>query len=517
MFKDIPPGSMIHHRHNNNRVEEATASAKTWRGRCSSGFFCYTCQINYVARGDDFCELEPRYCFTDKQVRHSEVNPETQEVYPFISDPDKTNRIKWIDEYLAWKYIVIDAHMGSGKTEELSNLMVELRNNPSSDRKRVLVITFCVALAFQLASRLKVTCYKVASGKQADQVALDEKIKNDEFDSLVVCVNSLGKLGRKPWDIIIFDKCGLIRLHLVATITAPQLHIIFPNLIRHIIDAKNVILAQEFISEKDVDFYTRYSRIDPYSPKDVKAFRFVKPVKIHDIEWTDNFFVAVNKMLEQYDNAFDKVTGKCIRPFMVFVTKVPVAEFLLHILEKECKVKWKDRPQILKQNLGQLKGLWRVLRYKTKFACNFLINPMGHAMEADVIVATSIIGAGFSIDVRFVSFHAFLSCDVLDHWMQRQLIQRLCAILKHYKGETATPIESYLYMEKGRGKIQEDTRKLMEDLLQGFNSIRAEIIKRAVKHDDILAQTGHYLDALEDTQVTSAARTHVTRQMNDDL
>ena len=101
MFKDIPPGSMIHHRHNNNRVEEATASAKTWRGRCSSGFFCYTCQINYVARGDDFCELEPRYCFTDKQARHSEVNPETQEVYPFISDPDKTNRIKWIDEYLA--------------------------------------------------------------------------------------------------------------------------------------------------------------------------------------------------------------------------------------------------------------------------------------------------------------------------------------------------------------------------------------------------------------------------------
>ena len=90
---------------------------------------------------------------------------------------------------------------------------------------------------------------------------------------------------------------------------------------------------------------------------------------------------------------------------------------------------------------------------------------MGHAMEADVIVATSIIGAGFSLDVHFISFHAFLSCDVLDHWMQRQLIQRLHAILKHYEGETATPIESYLYMEKGRGKIQEDTCKLMEDLL----------------------------------------------------
>ena len=191
----------------------------------------------------------------------------------------------------------------------------------------------------------------------------------------------------------------------------------------------------------------------------------MKPVKIHDIEWTDNFFVAVNKMLEQYDNAFDEVTGKCICPFMVFVTKVPVAEFLLHILEKECKVKWKDRPQILKQNLGRLKRLWRALQYKTEFARNFLINPMGHAMEADVIVATSIIGAGFSLDVHFISFHAFLSCDVLDHWMQRQLIQRLHAILKHYEGETATPIESYLYMEKGRGKIQEDTCKLMEDLL----------------------------------------------------
>ena len=171
----------------------------------------------------------------------------------------------------------------------------------------------------------------------------------------------------------------------------------------------------------------------------------------------------------------------------------------------------------MKTNLGRIKGLWRAIRVKSKFACNFLMNPNQHAIEADVVVATSIIGAGFSIDVRFVSFHAFLSCDILDHWMQRQLIQRLRCILKMYNGETATPIESYLYMEKGRGEVIKGTQILMEQLLEGFNKIRADIVHRTIENNDLLTQTGHYLDALEDTQAASAAREYVTRQKNPSL
>ena len=48
-FHKIPPGTMIHHKHEGRMMEEYYASAKTWKNGRTRGFFCFKYLINYVA------------------------------------------------------------------------------------------------------------------------------------------------------------------------------------------------------------------------------------------------------------------------------------------------------------------------------------------------------------------------------------------------------------------------------------------------------------------------------------
>ena len=92
---------------------------------------------------------------------------------------------------------------------------------------------------------------------------------------------------------------------------------------------------------------------------------------------------------------------------MVFITRVSVAEFLVHLLRKACEeLPWnKNDKELGDYNRKQIKGLWRALKSKSDFCQAFLHNPDDVCHDADVVVATPIIGAGFSIDIHFRSFH----------------------------------------------------------------------------------------------------------------
>ena len=305
-FVDIPPDTMIHHKHLNQTREETMASAKTWKIRRGRGFQCWTCGVNFWMKsdGDDF-EIEPRYCFSEEQIREAYIpGTDPPQYYKFISDPNKEIALR-PEFFLSKKWTVLDALMGSGKTEELANLVKHLKL-PSDQRKRILVVTFRMSLAYQMAKRFRIPCYKVDRGSPppADgsspmtQEELDEKICNDEFDALVICVNSLGKIGSKKWDIVILDECGLIRLHCLSSITAPHLGRIITELKNALKNADHVILSQEFVAEKDVEFYMSLDNANVYDDRAVNALRFVKPVKIHPIKHSTNFFASVHKLLE---------------------------------------------------------------------------------------------------------------------------------------------------------------------------------------------------------------------------
>ena len=515
-FDNIPPDTMIHHTHHGSEREETRASAKTWLRGQTRGYYCHKCGINYIAEEPTPEYIESRFVFAEDQIRHADLDMtrDPPEPYPYIANPGNDNAIK-PDFFLSKKWSIIDAVMGSGKTEELMRFVDYLRL-PNYNRKRILVITFRISLAQQIAKRFKMKCYKCSSDDREQQKLLDKQISDDVFDELVICVNSLRKVGKKKWDIVILDECGLIRLHLLSIITAPQLKDIFPKLMQCMRGAAHVVLCQEFVSECDVEFYMGQDDTDCYDATKVNALRFIKPVKIHPIKHTTNFYLGIHQMIECYMNSFD-VDGACVSPFMVFVTKVSLAEFIVHILVSAAEEKFKGDPVMIAEKSSRIKGLWRAMRTKSDFARNFLLDPNNNAERADVVVTTSIIGAGFSIDTHFLSFHAFMSVDVLDHWMQRQLIQRLRAVLREVNGRRPRPCQSYLYTEKGRASDRATNAVSKIDLAKEFNKIRAEITKRAVLNNDPLAQCAAKLRLLEDTQATVVAREMVTRDRNDDL
>ena len=302
-FLDIPAGEMIYHRHNGRPTAERTASAKTWSRGSARGYFCFTCGINYHAKESGVTILEDRYLFPKDSVRQPEVDPTTNAPFPYISDPADSNAVDW-GAFLQKKWTIIDAPMGLGKTRELERLMAHV-NRPSTLRPKVLVVTFRVSLAFELARRLGIQCYRPKESNEIRQKELDGAIRRDRYDQLVICINSLGKLGSDHWDIIVFDECGLIRLHCLASITTSHLHLWWETFVRLMQNASNVILAQEFVSERDVEFYMDLAHGNPYDFSAISSLRFDKPTKYHDILHTFNFYAAVSRMLKSYHDAFD--------------------------------------------------------------------------------------------------------------------------------------------------------------------------------------------------------------------
>lgn len=52
---------------------------------------------------------------------------------------------------------------------------------------------------------------------------MDEELGGIFFTDIVVCVNSLYKVRTQKYDVVVLDECGLIRRHLVNSITEKYL------------------------------------------------------------------------------------------------------------------------------------------------------------------------------------------------------------------------------------------------------------------------------------------------------
>ena len=106
-----------------------------------------------------------------------------------------------------------------------------------------------------------------------------------------------------------------------------------------------------------------------YDEQKVRAHRFVRPPRIHDIQHTCDIYHAVDKMLECYEESFDD-DGVCTAPFMVFVSKVALAEFLVDALITIAERKFADNEELKNRNVKRIRGLWSGLR-GDRFVENF--------------------------------------------------------------------------------------------------------------------------------------------------
>ena len=284
--------------------EECTPSAKVFNG----GFHCFGCAKTFAC------------------VR----TPAKEPTFPFYSEDinQSTNyyalmlTIDW-EVKMAWKFCVIHAPMGAGKTHQLSRLV----NQCVDQGLRVCLLSFRVMLVKQQAKRLGLKCYL--------------NLFNDELedapDYLVVSINSLWKVGyAQNYDVVLFDEAGFIRRHFLSITCLQKLTRIYDRFVNLVKDAKFVVMVQDGISPEDVRFYMEICGISPTNREQVAGVSFEKPVHIHPITYTTDVWNAVHNLVEALRNAYND-EGTCIRPFMVFCNQVNFCEFLVKLLMATAK------------------------------------------------------------------------------------------------------------------------------------------------------------------------------------
>jgi hypothetical protein len=260
---------------------------------------------------------------------------------------------------------------------------------------------------------------------------------------LTICLNSLLKLGfgaGLEYDYIILDGCGLIRRHFLSSTMHRNLEAIYNKFKGILRDAKSVIMLQEGVSKEDAQFFTEIDNVDCESRLKVHAIHFKRPSHIHPIKVTSEFYFALFNLKKHYR---DSITngGGCENPFMVFVNSCAMAEFLVHVLRAEALAVGGEPDRI--------KGIWSRIKRNHGFCRNFSKEPNRYAREADVVVATSVIGAGFSISSHFHAFHGFFFTNILMFEEEKQFIQRLRFLMDDLP--VGAVRQSYLHVERGRG------------------------------------------------------------------
>jgi hypothetical protein len=206
---------------------------------------------------------------------------------------------------------------------------------------------------------------------------------------------------------------------------------------------------------------------------------------------TLDFHPAVVNMLKCYKNSIQP-GGACLHPFMVFCNSAILAEFFCRLLRTtatQCNA-----------NTTRIKGIWSQIKHTDDFCKRFAREQNIAALDADVIVCTSVIGAGFSINRHFESFHAFCCCDILTFQEETQFIQRLRFLLQDVPA--AAIRQSYLYVQQGRGS-QQDFAKVRIN----FEHVRQILISNAASGGQREFRPVTPITALADTE----ARVHTER------
>jgi hypothetical protein len=365
-------------------------------------------------------------------VNHAIAVPDN---YEFVAEEvvDLDERGEHYMPYIDWEstydreredanFVLILATMGSGKTHQLKRLLA----GALAAELSVICVTHQKMVARQIASLFEVPCY--------DQVEDDLYT----YPSLVCCLHLLYKIGnRRKYDIVIFDEFGLNRRSFLASMMRNVLQPVLQTMRRVILDARAVVLSQDELSRDDVGFFSIPKDVDPEDRNYVRAMQFKKQVKHYPIVFTTDTKVDLHHLIMEYTNGFSD-DAIFTHPFIVYCSCVKTSEFLTSAL------------RLLAPNddaKGHIKGIWRSIKFSSDDFCErFASDPNNCAQEVDVLVCTSIIGAGFCITTHLVEFHAFFTANVLTHTEEKQFLFRL-----RYAEEMVLPrsCSSYILCENG--------------------------------------------------------------------
>jgi hypothetical protein len=155
----------------------------------------------------------------------------------------------------------------------------------------------------------------------------------------------------------------------------------------------------------------------------------------------------------------------CRTPFVVYSTSKQMADCMSWVLSKVAEEEGADASRI--------KLLTGDTRMNEGWEADFLSDPNAYSWQADVVIATNVIGAGFSIDSTFYGFFAFFFNEILSHDEEAQLSVRLRFQIANMLDDERR--QSYMFIESGRGESYHlDTLK---ENIQDMGNVEAKFFK----------------------------------------
>ena len=426
------------------------------------------------------------------------------------------------------QFHVIDAPCESGKTFEMQQLV----ENVVCQDGRYVYVVHRRSLADDIYSSSRredaLAHYKHCDGAfLRDNEDMDGKLTAN----FVIVYNSLYKFGNGRADVVILDEIGALRRHIVGKTTRPVLPAAQKRFVRLIREAKVVVMLQHLISLEDVQMITSFANVDPTDRTYVNALQVVKPHEMHPLTVTYRHSLAMQLLLKKYCASFEaphcvvreaeeeeveydeeeeeesvgrdiwfgapdevstltpatimsssgeiKTTEsshgnkkkRCYSPFIVFCTQKKASLYIVERLKKKAIEIGADAERIkLVTSSMKDKDPWNLL---------FFESPNERAGDCDVLVATSVIGVGISLNNHFGSFVGFLYNGILTVDEEWQFIHRCrfgAKLSRFYQCR-----DSFLWIEKGHGRgcgidvhaSMEEGRELHNALCRDINGPEA--------------------------------------------
>ncbi|KAK9384143.1 hypothetical protein V1515DRAFT_583226 [Lipomyces mesembrius] len=229
-------------------------------------------------------------------------------------------------------------------------------------------------------------------------------------------------LDKDFWDqiVAVIDECVFVQYHFLAgtiTTTLPEVLAAFTKIVT---ESPRVIAMQHRIPETSIAFYMDCMGLTAGDPSIVKR-KVNSPVVLHPMHVLtsrNGCRTLMAHLLSCYVRWFNPAENRVDMPIVVFTSRASHAALLVSMLRKEAKDRFGD------EAMGRIKGILAGVQ-DNDWVKEFLTLPNSKVEEVDVLITTSVLQAGHSLDRYFKISFDFLFEGVLFFREQLQFTSRL--------------------------------------------------------------------------------------------
>ncbi|KAK9485372.1 hypothetical protein V1527DRAFT_134380, partial [Lipomyces starkeyi] len=256
------------------------------------------------------------------------------------------------------------------------------------------------------------------------------------------------------YDLVVIDECVFVEYHFLAGTITHMLAQVLRTFQNFLHDARRVICMQHRISDPTIAFYMSCMDLGAES-QDVVRRKVTAPRGASPDEGFARTLTAY--LVTWYVKHFDVTTGRSTMPTVVFTTRAKHATMLLALLRKVAKGRFNNLAA------DRIKGIWAGVQ-DDAWISKFLAHPNSAVDDADVLITTSVLQAGHSLDRYFRISFDFLFRGVLSFREELQFTSRL----RYLGGEDMAEFK-FGWIPSGGADAKRGQRRLRVDIEQAWD------------------------------------------------